>query len=274
MILDELKENITKRMKKLGYTDDEISLKLESLKDDKKLLSEYKKDLIEKEKQDKALLKERTKYCDNLRDLCVKIKRIFKDDFYIYKSKFVIAGELTKDSLKGEIILIIDDEYCDYFDKVIGNKTTSNLLYVESGDNLKETFIKYIDNYEEVYDICIKENIISYVNDSTFKKIDDYVNTELNNERVDSDGYICVDIDEDDLDIKDMKKKFEMKYKNLPSIEVNSSLFPYLFTKYITKFEFMAKKMMTDKKSNLTIYYARFNIECLYFTIKLKVFYI
>lgn len=266
---EELYADIEKRMIALGYED---FGELISQDHDINSLKLLKRRLMDEVKERRELKKERTKNTKMLRDFVVKVSRIFKKDMYIYNGIYVIPGIISQEDLKGKILLKINDEYIECVKKVLFPEEENKILYIPDISSIKALIDEFMEEEIRILLTGIERESIKNIEGDKYKKIHSSLFEELDKIAVDSNHFIPITFDYDDPDIIGLKKIFEIQYKDLPSIEVNLQLFPFVLESKPDYIELMSD-VFFEKENEMTIYYARFKIEFGYFEIHMKIYY-
>lgn len=262
-------EDIEKRMVDLGYEDFEL---LAGPDHDLKSLKELKRQLMNEKKQRQLEKKEKTKNTNGLRDLLVKISKVFRKDFYIYNGIYIIPGELSKDNLKGSYLLRLQDEFSVYMKKILFKEPVNTIIFVSDISLLKGVIDENICDESKVLQEALDKNIIRVEDKDSYNEIYTFLKEEIKSIEKDSNDFISCEINvDDDPEIISRKKLFLIQYKNLPPIEGNIQLFPFFTEKEETPIEFMTNIM--EESENMNIYYGRFHITYSYFDIYIKLTY-
>lgn len=98
---------------------------------------------------------------DPLRDLLVKLRRVYKD-LYIINGSYCIAGNEAEEDSLGDVVCILEDKY----QKILKDVIDEPAIYLKP-DNVK----KALDNFEEKLPIKI---IAKIEQDELLKKLEDF----------------------------------------------------------------------------------------------------
>lgn len=266
--VSELLEDIEKRMIALGYEDFND---LYSQDHDIKSLKEIKRKLMDDAKALREEKKEKTRWTKELRDVLVKLSKVYKKDFYIYNGSIAIPGKISEESLKGKFILTIKEEYTYCIKRILFENKENTVIFIRDLSELKNIIDENLENESAILPSAVENKIIDVYDVNRTLMVKDKMDTELNAIMEDSEDFIELQIDEKDPDIFNMKKIFEMKYKDFPPIEGNIQLFPFYNEKEKPSIEFMCGDFVS--KGSIHLYYARYHVDYNYFDIYFKIYF-
>lgn len=267
--INDLILDIEKRMSNLGYTDFGI---LHNKNHDLKTLKELKRKIMDEARDARDAKKERSKLPKALREVIVKLSKVYKKDLYIYNGVYSIPGIISDDSLKGKFLIKIKEEYQESIKDILFNDNENTLIFIRDISELKNIIDENLENKDGILPSAKERGVIEICDEDKSKPILEKMNNELDTISEINHMFIPLKIDEDsDPDIVSLKKIFEIRYKNLPSIECNIQLFPFYTEKEKPFIEYMSMEFTAN--GNVNLYYAIFHIDYLYFDIFLKIYY-
>lgn len=170
----------------------------------------------------KAQKTEEEKIAETIKDLFVKLKKVFPSDVYIILPNILWAGEKSSDISSGDNICILEPKYTEAIFKSI-NKT-EGILYIPSVDNAKLEFINIV---EEVTDDEKKISLIT----SAITHMKEYVSTvddwQSFKDFLDKDNQINFNTLFDDKDVISLKDE----KNNSPAVIIGQSFIPLVTDK-------------------------------------------
>ena len=266
--VEDLIADIEKRMKDLGYEDFE---NLYSPDHDLQSLKQLKRKIMDEAKALRDEKKERSKHTKALRDFLVKISKVYKKDMYIYNGVFVIPGKISEESLKGRFILSVKEEFQISIKNVLFPDSENKVIFIRDLSELKNIIDENIENKDIILPRAEELKIIDVYDYIKTSIIKDKMDSELQMIQSDSELFEPLVIDESDPDVLNLKKIFNIEYKDFPPIEANIQLFPFYAEKEKPFIEFMCGNF--ENKGRTKLYYARFHVDYTYFDIYFKIYF-
>ena len=266
--VEDLLADIEKRMVALGYEDFE---ELYSQDHDIQSLKELKRKLMDDAKALREEKKLKTRWTKELRDVLVKLSKVYKKDFYIYNGSIVIPGKISQESLKGKFILTIKDEFQECIKRILFNDEENRMIFIRELSEFKSLIDEFLECEEAILTAGVERSIIEVCDINKTLLVKDKMDIELESIKLDSEKFKPLEIDDTDVDIISTKKLFEMKYDGYPPIEGNIQLFPFYNEKDRPDVEFMCGDF--EKRGLITLYYARFHVDYQYFDIYFKIYF-
>ena len=208
-----------------------------------------------------------------LRDVFVKLGKLYKSDFYIWNGTRTIQGELSFAKLPSRISTIINDETVRLLKKYMRfTKGTDRVIYVNDTSPLKKAIDEIIMTNKEAIktDPAVEITILPDVQQrlsSIYKDVLDKKMEKIKMEIIKYEStvvqydYYTLPI-EDDVYLNDVLKKLfiekthiELKDQNelCPNVIIAAPLFPLLTEKNISLFEYTCTKLYED---DISILYA------------------
>ena len=206
-----------------------------------------------------------------LRDMFVKLGKLYKEDFYIWNGRYTMQGKLSFAKLPSQIATIINDESVNLLEKYLGfDKSVGKIIYVHDTSPLKKSIDEIIQTHKDAIktdpavEIAIFPNVKETLS-SIYKEVDDkkieVIKTEIlkYEESVTSYDYYTLPIDDESYLNTTIQKLFEEKTyieledcnKLCPNVIVAAPLFPLLTEKNISLFEYACTKLYEDNMSTL-----------------------
>lgn len=267
--LAELVSDIEKRMVALGYEDLE---ELHNPDHDEKSLKLLKRRLMDEAKLARENKKERTRLTKALREVVVKLSKIYKKDLYIYNGVYVIPGKVSEESLKGKFLVSIKDEYLEPIKTILFKKESNTVIFIRDISEFKNIIDENIEDKDIILARAKETHIIDEFDEDKSNSFMDKLKDELESISSDRESFIPLDIDvSNNPEILSFKKIFHIKYKDFPDIEGNIQLFPFFTEKDTPYIEFMSDEF--NNNGNIKLYYARFHVDYTYFDIYFKIYY-
>lgn len=206
-----------------------------------------------------------------LRDVFVKLSRIYKGDFYIYNAQLTIQGDESFTKLPGVIIIEFQEHIVNIFKDFL-NITEGTMLHIKSTDDMKSAIDEILLDFKDVlktktYDESEMIITISERLSKVYPKMDDMnlitsttnmIETHYN--QFSSKDYYTLDTSAPDYN-KVVEDLFTNKIyieltdlnpdTNCPNVIVTASLFPMLTDKNIELFEYSCDKVFDDGRDIL-----------------------
>lgn len=267
--IEELVADIEKRMIALGYEDFE---ELYNQDHDDKSLKLLKRRLMDEAKLARENKKERTRLTKSLREVIVKLSKIYKKDLYIYNGIYVVPGKISEESLKGKFLVSIKTEYIEPIKSILFKKESNEVIFIRDISDFKTIIDDNIEDKDVILSRAKEAGIIDEFDEEKTNSFMDKLKDELESINTDRDEFIPLDIDiSNNPDILSLKRIFHIKYKDFPDIEGNIQLFPFFTEKETPYIEFMSDEF--NNNGNIKLYYARFHVDYTYFDIYFKIYY-
>lgn len=264
----DLLADIEKRMIALGYEDFE---ELYSQDHDIQSLKELKRKLMDDAKALREEKRIKTRWTKELRDVLVKLSKVYKKDFYIYNGSIVIPGKISEEALKGKFILTIKDEFKECIKRILFTNEENRMIFIRDLSEFKSLIDEFLDCEGAILSVGVERQIIEVCDLNKTLLVKDKMDIELESIKKDSEKFIILEIDDSDVDIINTKKLFKMNYEGYPPIEGNIQLFPFYNEKEKPVVEFMCGDF--EKRGLITLYYARFHVDYQYFDIYFKIYF-
>lgn len=155
-----------------------------------------------------------------IRDLLVKINKVFPVDLYIIHNRLIYAGPKSEESISGNYLCILEEK----FEKALGSQLQCNkTYYVDDVREAKDDFENHVKMLDDISNI---EYIIHRVRAlrGVLSMITDWISFK---EVVDEDNqtdFLKLFTNNDTIELKDIKN-------NTPSVTIGKSLLPLVTEK-------------------------------------------
>lgn len=155
-----------------------------------------------------------------IRDLLVKINKVFPVDLYIIHNRLIYAGPKSEESISGNYLCILEEK----FEKALGSQLQCNKTYYV--DDVREAKDDFENHVKMLDDISNVEYIIHRVRAlrGVLSMITDWISFK---EVVDEDNqtdFLKLFTNNDTIELKDIKN-------NTPSVTIGKSLLPLVTEK-------------------------------------------
>lgn len=201
-----------------------------------------------------------------LRDIFVKLSRIYKSDFYLYDGKLIIQGDDSFEKLPGVMVVELHEHMIDIL-KYFMNITPNSLYHIKSTDDMKSEIDLILLEYNEPFKTknYDENEIIIPISDrisKVYPKVDNgdiiCTMTEVITEKYNC--FSCKDYYTLNAEPDEYHKLIEDLFVNkiyielhdinpngvCPNVIVTASLFPMLSDKNIDMFEYCCDKVFDD----------------------------
>ena len=206
-----------------------------------------------------------------LRDIFVKLSRVYKDDFYLYNGELTIQGDASFSKLPGVMIMKFHEHSVEILKDFL-NITEGSVIHITSTDDIKteidqillefkevlktktydeaELLITISDRLSKVYQPMDKSESVMEIIQSINEKYDwllrkDYYTLDTENPEY---SKIIEDlfVNKIYIELEDLNPDGDC-----PTVIVTASLFPMLTYKNIELFEYGCEKVFDDGKDIL-----------------------
>lgn len=155
-----------------------------------------------------------------IRDLLVKINKVFPVDLYIIHNRLIYAGPKSEESISGNYLCILEEK----FEKALGSQLQCNKTYYV--DDVREAKDDFENHVKMLDDISNVEYIVHRVRAlrGVLSMITDWISFK---EVVDEDNqtdFLKLFTNNDTIELKDIKN-------NTPSVTIGKSLLPLVTEK-------------------------------------------
>lgn len=193
-----------------------------------------------------------------IRDLLVKVNKVFPTDLYIIHNRLVYAGPKSEEDISGNYLCILEEKFENSLSSQLKPDKTYYIDNIKEAKDDFENHIKMVDNLREVEYIAHKvralRGLISDITEWTsFKDIVD------ENNQAD---FLKLFTDNDTIELCDIKN-------NTPSVTIGKSLLPLVTEK---NYENLFYNIFKSEKGNL--YIITFNFHFTHFQLYMMYYFI
>lgn len=193
-----------------------------------------------------------------IRDLLVKINKVFPVDLYIIHNRLIYAGPKSEESISGNYLCILEEK----FEKALGSQLQCNKTYYV--DDVREAKDDFENHVKMLDDISNVEYIVHRVRAlrGVLSMITDWISFK---EVVDEDNqtdFLKLFTNNDTIELKDIKN-------NTPSVTIGKSLLPLVTEK---NYENLFYNIYKSEDSDL--YIITFNFHFTHFQLYMMYYFI